>query len=430
MSIAVTETGPVSATARRNPTDAVERSRVVGDAFDRFVRDADGTMWRGDGTAEPELVSGSTGGIAEAPGNTAITGASPWLKTTGGAAGAPPRVLIASDWEPFSTGSPFPSAPRVLNITDRGDIQQQGAHLISGSMTPFFPTTMLEIGSDLGANSAIVASMANISSQYPFIGGIAQSIYFGVDALGGLHWANGTAIPALGNAFSFDTALTREAAGSLLLDGQLHVKATAAASTTLTVDGKAGQSADLLNVRLSDGTVLMKINPTTGSLATQVLTVGSGGGSRIDNAMVSASGIGGGDVGFAFNASAAGGDLLRLKVAGTLISSVTATGDALFGTVTLGDLGFGSTFAVFRHKTNTGFSSYALAQDNTGKTILNSASAQPILIRNNNADKAQFTSAGELEELVAGNGIIMKSPDGTRYRLTIANGGTTAVAAA
>lgn len=36
---------------------------------------------------------------------------------------------------------------------------------------------------------------------------------------------------------------------------------------------------------------------------------------------------------------------------------------------------------------------------------------------------------GELELLKAGKGIVMQSPDGTRYRLTIANGGTVSVAA-
>jgi hypothetical protein len=37
---------------------------------------------------------------------------------------------------------------------------------------------------------------------------------------------------------------------------------------------------------------------------------------------------------------------------------------------------------------------------------------------------------GTLECLVTGNGIVMKSPDGTRYKATIANGGTWAIAAA
>lgn len=64
--VAIVQTGPESSIAKRNPTDAVERSRVVGDAFDRFIRDADGTMWQGDGTGEPaEMVFG--GGSVAAP---------------------------------------------------------------------------------------------------------------------------------------------------------------------------------------------------------------------------------------------------------------------------------------------------------------------------------------------------------------------------
>jgi hypothetical protein len=43
---------------------------------------------------------------------------------------------------------------------------------------------------------------------------------------------------------------------------------------------------------------------------------------------------------------------------------------------------------------------------------------------------ARVYADGEIELLVAGKGLIMASPDGTRYRLTIANGGTVSVAAA
>jgi hypothetical protein len=39
-------------------------------------------------------------------------------------------------------------------------------------------------------------------------------------------------------------------------------------------------------------------------------------------------------------------------------------------------------------------------------------------------------ATGEFEHFVAGAGIILASPDGTRYRLTVANGGTLAIAAA
>lgn len=44
--------------------------------------------------------------------------------------------------------------------------------------------------------------------------------------------------------------------------------------------------------------------------------------------------------------------------------------------------------------------------------------------------KAFVTAGGEFESTVVAAGIVLRSPDGTRYRLTIANGGTVAVAAA
>ncbi len=45
------------------------------------------------------------------------------------------------------------------------------------------------------------------------------------------------------------------------------------------------------------------------------------------------------------------------------------------------------------------------------------------------ASRSMFVSVNELETTVVGGGIIMYSPDGTAYKLTIANGGTVSVAA-
>jgi len=58
------------------------------------------------------------------------------------------------------------------------------------------------------------------------------------------------------------------------------------------------------------------------------------------------------------------------------------------------------------------------------------AGAKLISIRNLSSEKAFLDKDGQYENTTAGNGIILKSPDGTRYRLTIANGGTVSVAAA
>lgn len=45
-------------------------------------------------------------------------------------------------------------------------------------------------------------------------------------------------------------------------------------------------------------------------------------------------------------------------------------------------------------------------------------------------DKACVTSAGEFESLISGAGIVLKSPNGTRWRITVDNTGALAVAAA
>lgn len=45
-------------------------------------------------------------------------------------------------------------------------------------------------------------------------------------------------------------------------------------------------------------------------------------------------------------------------------------------------------------------------------------------------DKAQVTAAGEFESLVSGSGVVLKSPNGTRWRVTVDNSGALSVAAA
>lgn len=50
--------------------------------------------------------------------------------------------------------------------------------------------------------------------------------------------------------------------------------------------------------------------------------------------------------------------------------------------------------------------------------------------QSNSVEKCFIDDDGQLENATAGMGVILKSPDGTRYRLTIANGGTVSVGAA
>lgn len=64
--------------------------------------------------------------------------------------------------------------------------------------------------------------------------------------------------------------------------------------------------------------------------------------------------------------------------------------------------------------------------DLTSSIVFASISANNSTLSN----KMILSSNGDTELPIVGSGIIMKSPDGTRYRLTIANGGTVSVAAA
>lgn len=61
---------------------------------------------------------------------------------------------------------------------------------------------------------------------------------------------------------------------------------------------------------------------------------------------------------------------------------------------------------------------------------LSTAGAAIASFENNANEKAILDKDGQLENMVAGMGVILKSPDGTRYRITVANGGTVAVALA
>jgi len=46
-----------------------------------------------------------------------------------------------------------------------------------------------------------------------------------------------------------------------------------------------------------------------------------------------------------------------------------------------------------------------------------------------NASLTLIRSAADYESTTAGGGVILKSPDGTRYKVTVANGGTLTVTA-
>lgn len=74
----------------------------------------------------------------------------------------------------------------------------------------------------------------------------------------------------------------------------------------------------------------------------------------------------------------------------------------------------------------------AVAHRFGSNTNLTTAGAQIAAFYNDSfsTKKAFIDKDGQLENTVAGKGVILKSPDGTRYLLTIANGGTVSIAAA
>lgn len=51
-------TGDPPPTTKRLASDITQRSRILGDPFDRYQRNASGTVFRGDGTADPEQFTG------------------------------------------------------------------------------------------------------------------------------------------------------------------------------------------------------------------------------------------------------------------------------------------------------------------------------------------------------------------------------------
>lgn len=97
---------------------------------------------------------------------------------------------------------------------------------------------------------------------------------------------------------------------------------------------------------------------------------------------------------------------LRPSGNGSLAFSIAATGAVTaapatttqhqFGYAKLGDMGYGATWAGFAHASMGSAGNYALLQSSTGETLINSALAQPVRIRNNNADELilNFPTAG------------------------------------
>ena len=99
----------------------------------------------------------------------------------------------------------------------------------------------------------------------------------------------------------------------------------------------------------------------------------------------------------------------NLEIAGNISGSATSTGsfghlklgnvdtDAIFefGRAHIGHIGF-SDMAGFSHVDHDGTGTFALAQSNLGKTIVQAASGQPISFKIGGSDKVQINSSGDL----------------------------------
>ena len=85
--------------------------------------------------------------------------------------------------------------------------------------------------------------------------------------------------------------------------------------------------------------------------------------------------------------------------------AISTLGNGTFNNCKLGDPGFGTSYTAFAHSSAFGTGGYALLSDNAGGTYLNSASGQPIYIRNNNEQIMVINTVGtDYVHLKAGSG--------------------------
>jgi hypothetical protein len=104
-------------------------------------------------------------------------------------------------------------------------------------------------------------------------------------------------------------------------------------------------------------------------------------------------------------------DAYGISVAGKKYAATFTTSDAS-----------GSSVRITRSNTTGGGDVLDLRND--------SATGRTLLIRQSTTEVATITREGEFEHLTAGKGVLLRSPNGTRYRLSIADGGTVSVVAA
>jgi hypothetical protein len=227
--------GPGGVNVADSANEPIVRTKVAGDAFDRYVLTADGTAYIGDGTDEPAAQSGTSG----LGGDTALLGSGDvWSHfETADANG----VIMQSDYE---QGGAYSSAPQVLRITARGAIISQAWLIVSGTMDMELPQFMIGAKSDLTASGSCFAAEAGTSDSALFTGidGL-NKVKMQIRADGSIRMGD-VSIPAVGVTPSMDVALTRYAAGKFQI-----VAATGSQTQLVIRKAGAADTDDLLRFR-------------------------------------------------------------------------------------------------------------------------------------------------------------------------------------
>lgn len=129
-----------------------------------------------------------------------------------------------------------------------------------------------------------------------------------------------------------------------------------------------------------------------------------------------------------FNALGSGQKLARWQVNGADVAHVRGSGAFVLGANTANPIGIG--FAADLANVADGFK-YNVAASELGVFSSNNSAFIGLNLGTGNARASGgFTIGGNFESSLTAGGLILKSPDGTRWKLTITNAGATSVALA
>jgi hypothetical protein len=205
---------------------------------------------------------------------------------------------------------------------------------------------------------------------------------------------------------------------------------TNVANVPLIVKGMVGQTADLQQWQNTGGSAVAKIS-ATGTLTADGLSVNSSAAFTVNSStgqtMITAAAAAT-IASIVKGAASQTADLMQWRnSSNTVLASITS-GGWILGGIVRDVAGSGPYFSMGTGTIVTKMAAITnsfIVESYTGQT-------SPLQIWRNATPTslAQVTAAGEYEQTIAGNGIYLKSPDGTRYKVTVANGGALTVTAA